>query len=49
MADLIRHSIDDAGPRPITPYYNDVSTSVQLTWHPPARAGTGDPEGDTSS
>ncbi len=35
MADLIRESIDDAGPRPITPYYGDVSTSVQRTWHPP--------------
>ena len=34
MADLIRESINDAGPRPVTPYYNDVSTSVQLTWHP---------------
>ena len=34
MADLIRQSINDAGPRPITPYYNDVSTSVQITWHP---------------
>lgn len=34
MADLIRDSIDTAGPRPITPYYGDVSTSVQRTWHP---------------
>ena len=34
MADLIRESINDAGPRPVTPYYNDVSTSVQITWHP---------------
>jgi multiple sugar transport system substrate-binding protein len=34
MADLIRDSINDAGPRPITPYYNDVSTSVQIQWHP---------------
>jgi multiple sugar transport system substrate-binding protein len=34
MADLIRDSINDAGARPITPYYNDVSTSVQITWHP---------------
>ncbi|MEV0898927.1 extracellular solute-binding protein [Actinoplanes sp. NPDC049802] len=34
MADDIRQSINDAGPRPITPYYNDVSTSVQITWHP---------------
>ena len=43
MADLIRDSINDAGPRPVTPYYNDVSTSVQLTWHPPrGRARTRD-------
>ena len=34
MADLIRDSINDAGPRPFTPYYGDVSTSVQRTWHP---------------
>lgn len=34
MAPLIRESINDAGPRPITPFYNDVSTSVQITWHP---------------
>ena len=34
MADLIRDSIDTAGPRPITPYYGDVSTSVQRIWHP---------------
>jgi multiple sugar transport system substrate-binding protein len=31
---LIRQSIDEAGPRPVTPYYNDVSTSVQMIWHP---------------
>jgi len=35
MAELIRESIDAAGPRPITPYYGDVSVSVQRTWHPP--------------
>ncbi|MET0490415.1 MAG: extracellular solute-binding protein [Acidimicrobiales bacterium] len=34
MADLIRDSINEAAPRPITPYYGDVSTSVQRTWHP---------------
>jgi multiple sugar transport system substrate-binding protein len=34
MAPLIRDSINDAGPRPLTPYYNDVSTSVQINWHP---------------
>ena len=36
MAAVIRQSIDEAAPRPITPYYNDVSTSVQITWDPPA-------------
>jgi multiple sugar transport system substrate-binding protein len=36
MAELIRESIADAGPRPITPYYGDVSSSVQRTWHPPS-------------
>ena len=35
MAPLIRESIADAGPRPVTPYYGDVSVSVQRTWHPP--------------
>jgi len=35
MASLIRNSINNAAPRPITPYYSDVSTSVQSTWHPP--------------
>jgi ABC-type glycerol-3-phosphate transport system substrate-binding protein len=36
MAALIRDSINTAGPRPITPFYSDVSTSVQTIWHPPA-------------
>jgi trehalose/maltose transport system substrate-binding protein len=35
MAALIRDSIDGAAPRPITPYYADVSASVQRTWHAP--------------
>jgi len=36
MAPLIRESLDQAGPRPRTPYYNDVSASVQRVYHPPA-------------
>jgi multiple sugar transport system substrate-binding protein len=35
MADLIRESIDEAAPRPRTPYYTDVSASVVRTFHPP--------------
>ena len=49
MADSIRQSIDGAAPRPKTPYYTDVSSAVQRTFHPessvdpartPAKAGT---------
>ncbi|GAA4089622.1 extracellular solute-binding protein [Actinomadura miaoliensis] len=36
MATLIRDSINAAAPRPITPYYTDVSAAVQSRWHPPA-------------
>jgi multiple sugar transport system substrate-binding protein len=48
MADDIRQSIDGAAPRPKTPYYTDVSSAVQRTFHPqnavdpartPAKAG----------
>ncbi|MGP4026477.1 extracellular solute-binding protein [Actinomadura sp. 3N407] len=35
MAGLIRDSINAAAPRPITPYYTDVSGAVQSRWHPP--------------
>jgi multiple sugar transport system substrate-binding protein len=34
-ADLIRTSIGEAGPRPLTPFYVDVAGSVIQTWHPP--------------
>jgi multiple sugar transport system substrate-binding protein len=36
MADLIRQSIQDAAPRPKTPYYTDVSSAVVRVFHPPA-------------
>lgn len=35
MADVIAQSLDDAAPRPQTPYYNEVSQGLQRTWHPP--------------
>ncbi len=41
MADVIRESLENAAPRPQTPYYNEVSTGLQETWHPPASV---DPE-----
>ncbi|MCA1691571.1 MAG: extracellular solute-binding protein, partial [Actinobacteria bacterium] len=36
MADDIRQSIDGAAPRPKTPYYTDVSSAVQRSFHPQA-------------
>jgi multiple sugar transport system substrate-binding protein len=36
MADLIRDSIDTAGPRPRTAYYNDVSGATVRAFHPPS-------------
>ncbi|MBM9469423.1 extracellular solute-binding protein [Nakamurella leprariae] len=36
MADTIRQSLQQAAPRPQTPYYNEVSLGLQETWHPPA-------------
>ena len=35
MADVIRQSLEQAAPRPQTPFYNEVSSSIQRTWHPP--------------
>lgn len=35
FAELLKESIDEAGPRPLTPFYNAVSISVQRTFHPP--------------
>jgi multiple sugar transport system substrate-binding protein len=37
FAPLIRESIEDAGPRPLTPAYTDVSLAVQRTLHPPEK------------
>jgi multiple sugar transport system substrate-binding protein len=49
MADLIRVSINDAGARPITPYYGDVSQSVQRTWHPATSARAPDTPKNTDT
>jgi multiple sugar transport system substrate-binding protein len=38
-ADLIRESIAQGGPRPLTPFYVDIAGSVIQTWHPPDSVG----------
>ena len=35
FADLLRASIEDAAPRPVTPAYSDISLAIQKTFHPP--------------
>ena len=39
MADVIRDSIDTAGPRPRNAYYTDVSGATVREFHPPATVG----------
>ncbi len=36
MAPVIRDSLQDAAPRPQTPFYNEVSTGIQQLWAPPS-------------
>ena len=35
FADLLRESIEDGGPRPVSPAYSDISLAIQKTYHPP--------------
>ena len=36
MYETIRESLEDAAARPQTPYYNEVTTTIQREWTPPA-------------
>lgn len=47
MADLIRDSIEQAVPRPQTPYYNEVSIGLQETWHPASSVSETTPASST--
>ncbi len=42
MAALIADSLDRAAPRPLTPYYQDVSAALQRTYHPPSSVTPGE-------
>jgi multiple sugar transport system substrate-binding protein len=43
MADLIVESLDQAAPRPLTPYYAEVSSSMQREFHPPSSVNENTP------
>ena len=36
LLQLFQDSVNAAAPRTVTPYWSDVSSSIQATWHPPA-------------
>ncbi|MGF9754387.1 extracellular solute-binding protein [Microvirga sp. 0TCS3.31] len=36
LRQLFQDSVDAAAPRSVTPYWSDISSSLQNTWHPPA-------------
>ncbi len=43
FAQLVKHSIEDAAPRPQTPAYQDVSLAVQSALQPPSKIDPDDP------
>lgn len=45
FAELVRESIEEAGPRPTTPAYQDVSLAVQRALHPPDKINPEDASG----
>ena len=44
FAALVKESIEESGPRPTTPAYQDVSLAVQRSLHPPDKIDPEDPE-----
>ncbi|WP_300678825.1 extracellular solute-binding protein [Nocardioides sp.] len=40
---LFETSVDQAGPRPTTPYWSDISGAIQSTWHPPVSVSPSTP------
>jgi multiple sugar transport system substrate-binding protein len=37
-------SIEAAGPRPVSPYWSDISSAIQSTWHAPSSVGASTPK-----
>jgi len=44
LLQLFQDSVDAAAPRSITPYWSDISSSLQSTWHPPSSVNQDTPE-----
>jgi multiple sugar transport system substrate-binding protein len=44
LLQLFQDSVNAAAPRTVTPYWSDVSSSIQSTWHPPADVDSSTPQ-----
>ena len=44
LLQLFQDSVDAAAPRTVTPYWSDISSSLQSTWHPPSSVDADTPE-----
>jgi multiple sugar transport system substrate-binding protein len=43
LRQLFQESVDASAPRSVTPYWSDISSSLQNTWHPPANVNQDTP------
>lgn len=43
LLQLFQDSVNAAAPRSVTPYWSDISSSLQSTWHPPASVDSDTP------
>ena len=43
MAALLRQSLEASAPRPKTQFYGDLSSALQIRWHPPGRVTSATP------
>ena len=44
LLDLFQASVEVAAPRTVSPYWSDISSSIQSTWHPPSGVDTDTPQ-----
>jgi multiple sugar transport system substrate-binding protein len=48
LLQLFQQEVNAAGPRPLSPYWSDISGAIQSTWHPAASVTSGTPSGSQS-
>jgi multiple sugar transport system substrate-binding protein len=44
LLQLFQKSVEASAPRSVTPYWSDVSSAIQSTWHPPASVNQNTPK-----